>query len=227
MMTQLPHPTQHLQRLPTLCLAAVAAALLVTACGGGDDDGDGSYAAVDGTSTPNTANGQTLYNTYCKSCHGSSYAKARNAPSTLSAISTNRGGMGSLSTTIRAQQATDIAAYLQYGVTTATTAATTSTTVASGTTTTTVKTTTTTTATTSATAGKTAYANNSVMSCGSTGCHGTPPSSNKILSGANNPSIINNAIASGSGGMGMYAGGKLTPQQITDIATYLATPGIW
>jgi len=45
------------------------------------------------------------------------------------------------------------------------------------------------------------------------------------LNGANNPSIIQNAINSGSGGMGVYSG-KLTAQQISDIAAYLANPNI-
>ena len=224
MMTALPLPTQRTHRTLILCITVVAVALLVSACGGGDDDGGGSYEAAAGASTPNATTGQALYNNYCLRCHKSSFPNARNAPSTLSAIATNRGGMGSL-TNIQAQQATDIAYYLAYGVTAATTAATTtSTTTAGGSVTTTTVKTTTTTTTSAAADGKIAYASNSVRGCGP-GCHGTPPSSNKVLNGANNPSIIQNAINSGSGGMGMYSG-KLTARQISDIAAYLATPNI-
>jgi mono/diheme cytochrome c family protein len=76
---------------------------------------------------------------------------------------------------------------------------------------------------TSAANGKVLYTTNGVMSCG--GCHGTPPSTNKVLSGASNPSRIANAISSDAGGMGMYAG-KFTTQNLNDIAAYLAQPNL-
>ena len=76
---------------------------------------------------------------------------------------------------------------------------------------------------TSAANGKVLYASNAVMACGT--CHGTPPSSQKVLNGANSPSTIASAISSGKGGMGMYAG-KFTTQNLTDIAAYLAQPNL-
>jgi mono/diheme cytochrome c family protein len=76
---------------------------------------------------------------------------------------------------------------------------------------------------TSAANGKLLYTTNGVMSCGS--CHGTPPSTNKVLNGANNPNKIASAISSGTGGMGMFAG-KFTTQNLTDIAAYLAQPNL-
>jgi len=78
------------------------------------------------------------------------------------------------------------------------------------------------TATASAVTGKELYASNSVMSCA--GCHGTTPSINKVLNGANNPTRILSAI-SGNNGMNMYSG-KFTTQNLADIAAYLATPSI-
>jgi mono/diheme cytochrome c family protein len=71
--------------------------------------------------------------------------------------------------------------------------------------------------------GKALYTANSIMACAP--CHGMPPSVNKVLNGANNPNLIQNAINGGTGGMGMY-NGKFSSQQIADIAAYLATPGI-
>lgn len=72
---------------------------------------------------------------------------------------------------------------------------------------------------TSAVNGKALYAANS---CG--GCHGTPPSSMKVLNGANSPSTISSAI-SGIGQMNSYIG-KFSTQNLSDIAAYLATPNI-
>ena len=72
----------------------------------------------------------------------------------------------------------------------------------------------------SAVNGKALYSANTCFAC-----HGTPPSSQKVLNGANNPDRILSAINSNTGGMGMYSG-KLNPQQLTDMAAYLATPGI-
>ncbi len=48
---------------------------------------------------------------------------------------------------------------------------------------------------------------------------------NKILNGANAPSVISGAISANKGGMSMYAG-KFTTANLADIAAYLATPGI-
>lgn len=79
------------------------------------------------------------------------------------------------------------------------------------------------TATASAVNGKALYASNSVTSCA--GCHGTTPSVNKVLNGANNPTRILSAISGNTGGMNMYSG-KLTTQNLADIAAYLATPNI-
>jgi mono/diheme cytochrome c family protein len=71
---------------------------------------------------------------------------------------------------------------------------------------------------TSAINGKALYASNS---CGN--CHGTPPAFSKVLNGANNPTVIQNAITN-IGGMNKYA--NLTTQNLADIAAYLATPNI-
>jgi mono/diheme cytochrome c family protein len=71
---------------------------------------------------------------------------------------------------------------------------------------------------TSAITGKALYASNS---CG--GCHGTPPSSLNVLNGANNLTVIQNAITS-IGAMNRYA--NLTAQNLADIAAYLATPNL-
>lgn len=73
---------------------------------------------------------------------------------------------------------------------------------------------------TSAANGKLIYAANSCSAC-----HGMPPSVNKIQNGANNPTRILNAINGGTGGMNMYIG-KFSTQDLSDIAAYLATPGI-
>lgn len=73
--------------------------------------------------------------------------------------------------------------------------------------------------TASATNGKALYASNG---CGA--CHGAVPASMNVLAGANNASVIQNAIASNLGGMGKYSG--LTSQNLADIAAYLATPNI-
>jgi mono/diheme cytochrome c family protein len=74
------------------------------------------------------------------------------------------------------------------------------------------------TALTSATTGKALYASNT---CGN--CHGTPPAFAMVLNGANNPTVIQNAITN-IGGMNKYI--NLTTQNLADIAAYLATPNI-
>lgn len=79
---------------------------------------------------------------------------------------------------------------------------------------------------TNAAAGKTAY--NQVIngqSCAS--CHGVPGSqpTSLILSAANADVVLNSAIINNVGNMGVLSG-QYTPQQLLDIAAYLATPGI-
>jgi cytochrome c553 len=49
--------------------------------------------------------------------------------------------------------------------------------------------------------------------------------SSAILSAANNPQKLSDAITNNVGFMGMLTG-KYSAQQISDIAAYLATPGI-
>ena len=55
--------------------------------------------------------GKTLWANNCQSCHGGSTGKGSNASSTLSAIRSNTGGMGFLSGSIGATEASQIAAY--------------------------------------------------------------------------------------------------------------------
>ncbi len=70
----------------------------------------------------------------------------------------------------------------------------------------------------SAVNGKTLYA-----SC--SGCHGAAAGGGlNVLAGANNPSVLQSAISSNMGGMGMFY--SLTGQNLADIAAYLATPTI-
>lgn len=73
---------------------------------------------------------------------------------------------------------------------------------------------------TSAANGKLIYGANTCAAC-----HGMPPSSQKVLNGANNPTRILGAINNGTGGMGMYIG-RFSTQELNDMAAYLATPGI-
>ncbi len=61
------------------------------------------------------------------------------------------------------------------------------------------------------------------MSCAS--CHGMPPSALNVLKGANNPTVIANAISGNKGGMGMFSG-KFTAADLADIAAYLAQPNL-
>jgi hypothetical protein len=76
--------------------------------------------------------------------------------------------------------------------------------------------------------GKTLY-NTAVsgLSCGLAGCHGADPSLNinRVRNGANNPTIIQNAINSNIGGMALYTG-RFTAAQLADIAAYIANPNI-
>jgi mono/diheme cytochrome c family protein len=63
--------------------------------------------------------GKDLYAASCSGCHGadpangrSNISAAKTASNTLNAISNNKGGMGFLSTTIKATEAANIAAYV-------------------------------------------------------------------------------------------------------------------
>ncbi|MFG6486218.1 choice-of-anchor D domain-containing protein [Roseateles sp. BYS78W] len=76
-------------------------------------------------------------------------------------------------------------------------------------------------------AGKTLYqsGNSTAQACAL--CHGTNPSQNisRILLGANNPTLITQAINNNTGGMGIYKN-KLTSTDIDNIAAYLANPSV-
>lgn len=63
------------------------------------------------------------------------------------------------------------------------------------------------------------------ISCANGGCHGTDPSANrnKVQRGANNPSVIQNAINRDTGGMGVYRG-VLSATDVADIAAYIGNP---
>jgi Abnormal spindle-like microcephaly-assoc'd, ASPM-SPD-2-Hydin len=75
--------------------------------------------------------------------------------------------------------------------------------------------------------GKTLY-NTTVagLSCGMGACHGADPSlnQNKVRNGANNPTIIQNAINAGIAGMNVFLG-TFSAAQLADIAAYIANPG--
>jgi mono/diheme cytochrome c family protein len=77
-----------------------------------------------------------------------------------------------------------------------------------------------------AAAGKIAY-NQLINGQSCTSCHGVPGSqpSSLILSAANADVVLSSAITNNVGGMGVL-NGLYTPQQLRDIAAYLATPGI-
>ncbi len=233
---------QHaLSNLTKLC--TLTTALLLTACGGGgegDDDDANNHLnpstayKLAGTGTSDAANGQTLYNENCVGCHKASFANAKDSTKTISAIAGNKGGMGSLRATIKTQQSDNIAYYLANGnsVATTTSTSTTSTSTTSTSTTSSVGSTTTTTIAPAIPAinGKALYNDKSLatfFSCASASCHTTKPSSNinNVLKGANSASTIQNAINRGTGGMDVYIG-KITTQQLNDIASYLATPNI-
>jgi mono/diheme cytochrome c family protein len=117
-------PTRHLTQLKFWTITFLTICLV--ACGGGggsgdDDEGSGSSFATSTSAPTNAANGQSLYNSYCASCHGASYGSAKNYAQTLSAIARNKGGMGYLSADIQTAQANDIATYLTYGASASTT----------------------------------------------------------------------------------------------------------
>ncbi|WP_036517331.1 choice-of-anchor D domain-containing protein [Nevskia soli] len=62
-------------------------------------------------------------------------------------------------------------------------------------------------------------------SCANGSCHGPDPTqnNNNIQRGANNPTVIQNAINNGKGGMGIYQG-TLSASDIADIAAYIGNP---
>lgn len=62
--------------------------------------------------TSSTDAGKTLYNQFCLSCHGAAYRPASSASGIRRAISTNQGGMGTLSSMTDAEL-TQIASYIQ------------------------------------------------------------------------------------------------------------------
>lgn len=116
-----------------LALLLSASLFVLSACGGGgseaedrhesDDDDQHTSSAPSSASSSSTSststtgstavnNGKTLYTSYCQTCHGASYGPARSASAILSAIASNRGGMGSLSGVVSSSEANDIAAYL-------------------------------------------------------------------------------------------------------------------
>jgi mono/diheme cytochrome c family protein len=118
------HCLSHLKFLTVACVA-----LFMAACGGGggggNDNSDGqsegqaSSFATSNNLVGNASAGQALYASYCASCHGASYGKARNYAETLNAIAHDKGGMGFLAATIQSTQANDIATYLAFGASTA------------------------------------------------------------------------------------------------------------
>lgn len=63
------------------------------------------------------------------------------------------------------------------------------------------------------------------LSCAASSCHGTDPTRriNKIQNGANNPTLIQNAIDRNTGGMG-FLKPYLNATQVADIAAYIANP---
>ena len=64
------------------------------------------------------------------------------------------------------------------------------------------------------------------LSCGTSGCHGGYTGANnpnKIINGANNPTLIQSAISGNTGGMGIFSG-KFTATDLDNIAAYIATP---
>jgi mono/diheme cytochrome c family protein len=58
-------------------------------------------------------------------------------------------------------------------------------------------------------------------------CHTSTPANNvsRVLKGANSPTTILNAINSNVGGM-IFLKGTISSQDASDLAAYLATPGI-
>jgi len=65
--------------------------------------------------TSSTDAGKTLYNQFCLSCHGAAYRPASSASATRRAITSNQGGMGTLSKMTDAEL-TQIASYIQSAI---------------------------------------------------------------------------------------------------------------
>lgn len=65
--------------------------------------------------TSSTDTGKTLYNQFCLSCHGAAYRPASSASATRRAITSNQGGMGTLSKMTDAEL-TQIATYIQSAI---------------------------------------------------------------------------------------------------------------
>lgn len=115
---------------------AISASFLMTACGGGgessdsdSDDGKKTVAAATTptpapaatptpapgpTPTPSSAGtiGKSLWANNCAACHGGDTGKGANPSKILNAIAANTGGMGYLSGTIGANEASQIATYV-------------------------------------------------------------------------------------------------------------------
>ena len=114
-------------------LVFISASVLV-ACGGGgsttadspdepevttqnkpdnDNDNDNDNASSPATPIPNTAGvtGKTLWTNHCVSCHGGDYGKGRSGNSTMSAIASNKGGMGALNGVVSLDMANQIAVF--------------------------------------------------------------------------------------------------------------------
>lgn len=105
---------------------------VLSACGGG---GSSDTAATDETDestpsptpsptptptptpapapAPNPAGitGKALWSSHCASCHGGDYGKGVNAGETMSAIASNKGGMGILNGVINLDKASQIAVF--------------------------------------------------------------------------------------------------------------------
>ncbi len=66
------------------------------------------------------------------------------------------------------------------------------------------------------------------ISCANSSCHGANVSANrnKLSRGANNPTVIQNAINRDTGGMGIYRNNVLTPTDVADIAAYIGNPNV-
>jgi mono/diheme cytochrome c family protein len=123
-------------RQVTALVLAISAAFLMTACGGGSSNESGeneskesetkSTATATATTTAAIATpaasttvaassagslGKTAWSNNCVSCHGGDTGKGNNASKTMSAIASNKGGMGILSGIVSATDANNIAAY--------------------------------------------------------------------------------------------------------------------
>jgi mono/diheme cytochrome c family protein len=127
-------------RQVTALVLAISAAFLMTACGGGSSNESGeneskesetkSTATATATTTATTTAaiatpaasttvaassagslGKTAWSNNCVSCHGGDTGKGNNASKTMSAIASNKGGMGILSGIVSATDANNIAAY--------------------------------------------------------------------------------------------------------------------